>query len=233
MAKHHGVRQQKRLLKQKAKRQTRRKQLARQTAKNPTIRLQAANGWPIVAALVPENLWTGGLGQLVFARRTPDGQRACAVFLVDVFCLGIKNAFWKILPDAEYRDLVERIGQFGELKDVLPEHFAKIVYGAADYAASLGFAPHVDFRHARRLLDGVDPSQCPDPLEFGRDGKPLYIRGPHETLEKARWIAHRLTAVDGHYIVHLEPAAAESLLLEEAEILDEFEDDERDQVAAR
>lgn len=31
---------------------------------------------------MPENLWSAGIGNLLIARRTPEGKLACAVFLV-------------------------------------------------------------------------------------------------------------------------------------------------------
>ena len=69
------------------------------------------------------------------------------------------------------------------------------------YAQSLGFAPHRDFRPARLLLAGIDPSLCPDELEFGKDGKPLYIQGPNESLDQVRLITSSISARDGHYLI--------------------------------
>lgn len=201
MAKRHGAREQKKLAKQRAKHNARRKQLARQSSPDPMIRLKAADRWPIVAALVPENLWDEGLGQLVFARRMPDGNIALAVFLVDTFCLGVKNALWTIRSKAEYDNVVEKVDESGRLDNVSPEYFSKLVHCAADYAQALGFAPHRDFRHARLLLAGIDPSQCHEEFEFGKDGAPFYVRGPHESLEKAQSIATRVRAAGGHAVL--------------------------------
>jgi hypothetical protein len=103
---------------------------------------------------------------------------------------------------------------------VPPEYFAKLVYRAVDYAQSLGFPPHRDFRHAQRLLGGIDPSQCPDEFEFGQDGKPHYIRGPSESMEKARAIAERVQAQGGYYSLPLGPDD-----LDDIEIMDEGDDD--------
>ncbi|HUY32951.1 MAG TPA: hypothetical protein VMV69_09230 [Pirellulales bacterium] len=204
MSKQHGARQQKRLAKQKAKRTDKRRQLARVTSSNPMISLRGADGWPITATLVPDGLWDVGLGQLVIARRTPAGQIACGVFLVDVFCLGVKNAFWKVMGNAEYDTMIDKIETHGRLLEVAPEYFSKLVHCAADYAQSLGFAPHRDFRAARLLLEGIDPSLCLDEFEFGKDGKPFYIRGPNESFDKARLIANHISALDGHFLVGVE-----------------------------
>jgi hypothetical protein len=220
MAKRHGAREQKRQAKQKAKRDEKRRQLARQTSPNPVIRLQAADRWPITACLVPDSVWTEGIGSAVIARRAPDGQLACAVFLLDVYCLGVKDAFWRVVSPAEFNDLLERIEKTGPLHKVTPEYLAKLVYQTADYGQSLGFPPHSDFRHAQRLLAGIDPSKCPDEFKFGHEGKPLYIRGPNESLEEARIIARRVEQHGGDFTLPLKP---EELL---AEWPDEVETDE-------
>lgn len=225
MSKQHGSREQKRLAKQKAKREASRRQVARRNSPDPTIRLKAADAWPIVASVVPENLWTMGLGNLIVARKMPDGQLACAVFLVDVYCLGVKNALWKILGQSEFHALCRKLDANGRLVEVTPEYFAKLVYRAADFGQSLGFPPHPDFRHAQRLLAGIDPSQCPDEFEFGQEGRPLYIRGPAETIDEARIIAARVQALGGDYAVSPRPSEAPPELANHASIVDVEADD--------
>src|SRR6266566_8769049 len=77
----------------------------------------------------------------------------------------------------------------------------RIVFGAIGYARGLGFEPHADFAKAAGHLgewDGV----CD--LEFGRDGMPMYIEGPHDDSWR---ILHTLRQNIGdgnfHYLVGL------------------------------
>lgn len=226
MSKQHGARQQKRLAKQKAKRESRRRQLALQSSSNPAIRLKAADGWPITASLVPENLWSIGIGSLLIARRTPEGQLACAMFLVDVFCLGVKDAMWKIVTPAEFNSMRREFDAHGRLEEVAPEYFAKLVYRAADYGQSLGSPPHRDFRHAQRLLSGIDPSECPIEFEFGQDGRPMYIRGPSESITEAQIIAARVHAQGGDYLVPLKGSEAPLETIARIETDDECQDED-------
>jgi hypothetical protein len=110
-----------------------------------------------------------------------------------------------------------------------------LVFGAVDYAQSFGLSPHSDFRHARRLLDGIDPTLCADRFEFGQDGKPLYIRGPYESPEKANLIAARINDAGGSVLITADESSfgiGESSqfaadLLEEFELDDEWESDDR------
>jgi hypothetical protein len=212
------ARRQKQLAKKKAKREEKRGQMARANSDNPLIRLAAAATWPIAAAWMPDNLWDAGIGQLILARRTPDGRIACGAFLADVYCLGVKNAFWKIMTESEYDELLRRADQAGRLQKVAPEYLAKLVVDAVQYAHALGIPPHPDYGHARLLLAGIDPSLCTDTFEFGKDGKPFYVRGPHESLAKAKVIAERIQTAGGHFSIPLKSSEAG----ERKELADDF-----------
>jgi hypothetical protein len=205
------ARRQKQLAKKKAKRGEKRTQLARQSSDNPMIRLAAAESWPIVDTLVPESLWSTGIGQLVITRRLPDGRLAMANFLVDVFCLGVKNAYWNIMSEGEFDELKRKLDGMGWMIPVPPEHFAKLVLGAADYAQSFGIPPHPDFGHARLLLAGIDPALCTDTFTFGKDGKPLFINGPHDSLEKIKIIQHKIRQAGGESVFLMPEAGAQCM----------------------
>src|SRR5262249_35129571 len=63
-----------------------------------------------------------------------------------------------------------------------------IVFGAVDYARSLGFEPHPDFAKGAALLGNWEAGDSD--VTCGRDGKPFYINGPHDdtygTIAKLR-----------------------------------------------
>ena len=143
------ARRQKQLAKKKAKRQEKRAHLARVTSPDPTIQLADAGSWPIEETLVPENLWTEGIGHLVISRRQPSGRLVCGVYLVDTYCLGVKKAFWRTFTSSDYQQLLYDLGKVGRHERVAPEYFAKLVQEAAAYAQSFGFAPHPDYRQRR------------------------------------------------------------------------------------
>jgi hypothetical protein len=216
------ARRQKQLAKKKAKRQEKRAHLARLTSPDPTVQLADVGSWPVEEALVPENLWTQGIGQLVMARRHPNGRLVCGIYLVDTYCLGVKNAYWRIVSRSDYQQLLYDIGKVGRHERVTPEYFAKLVHDAAAYAQAFGFAPHPDYRQARLVLTGIDTSLCPDTFTFGKDGKPFYVRGPRESLSEARLIAERVTRAGGHYIIPMEESI-DALAIDDAH--DELEVD--------
>ncbi len=203
MAKNHGAKDQKRTAKQKAKRLAKRSALLQRASKDPTVRLQRAEKWPVIQALVGDKLWKDGIGHLLIARRDSEGALVFAVFLVDVYCLGVKDAFWRAGTAAEIEDVIGRMERFEKMCPASPACLSRIVKGAVEYAQSFGFPPHPDYRHASMLLDGIDPSSCPNEFKFGRDGQPFYIQGPNESPAQAAAIAQRVHAARGHYIVSL------------------------------
>jgi hypothetical protein len=202
MGKRHGAKQQKKLAKQKAKRADKRASLARRTSTDPTVRLDRADRWPVAHALVASTLWDRGIGEVILARKELEGQFVFAIFLVDVRCLGVKDAFWSVRSETEFKEIVQQIEKgTGRMRPVSPACVAKIVLGAVEFAESFGFPPHRDFRHASRLLEGIDPAECMEEFEFGRGGRPFYVQGPFESPTQASAIALRAQEAGGHFTI--------------------------------
>jgi hypothetical protein len=226
MAENHGARQQKRAAKQKAKRMAKRSVLFRRSSTDPTIRLRTAEKWPVLTAFAASELWKEGIGYLAIARQEPEGQLAIAAFLVDAYCLGVKNAFWQISTRAEFEQLIERMEKTQNMRSIAPACLVRIVTGAVEYARSFGFPPHPDYRHASLLLEGIDPSTCPEHFTFGRDGRPFYIQGPNESLTQATAIAERIRDAGGHFLVAVSADSRVSAVgdgeLDEVELDEQF-----------
>lgn len=222
MAKNHGARQQKKLAKQKAKRQEKRSSLMKRDSVDPTIRLQRAEKWPVVRALVTEDLWKNGMGYLVLARQEGEGRLVFASYLVDVLCLGVKDAFWHTGSKQDFDDLIQKMEARQPLVPIEPACLVRIIKGAVDYALSFGFRPHPDFRHAAMLLVGIDPTDCTEEFTYGRDGKPLYFQGPHETPQQVRSILQRVREASGHYVVEVSNDPERTI--------EDLEDDDDDEV---
>ncbi|MGH3623850.1 MAG: hypothetical protein ACRDQ5_19005, partial [Sciscionella sp.] len=53
-----------------------------------------------------------------------------------------------------------------------------LVWGAVDYARTLGFKPHPDFEPAAGHLG--EPWEETSAITFGRDGVPFYVSGPYD-----------------------------------------------------
>jgi predicted transcriptional regulator len=124
-----------------------------------------------------------GMAQIIVARMEKN-QYLVSSILVDYWCLGVKNALFKKCDRAKYELLLSGTARaFGEdLQEISLAQMQAIVFGAVDYAASLGFPPHPDFEAAKVYL-GPRAAQL-QPIEFGQSGKPFYCSGPYDNPQK-------------------------------------------------
>jgi hypothetical protein len=154
--------------------------------------ISAAEKHPIHEALVPEGLFEQGIGNLCFSRLLPDGRIAMGVFLLDVYCLGVKNAFAAILHRVEYAARRSSWCSKESLQPIQPACFRKLVEGGVAYAQDLGFSPHADYAVASQIFGDVRGADCPRHFEYGHEGKPFYISGPHDTPARVEAILNQL-----------------------------------------
>lgn len=168
--------------------------------------------FPLHECFVQENIFTHGVGNVLISRRSNLGQIAVSLFLVDVFCLGIKDASFKVFKENSYEKKIKQnmlAVQEGSFVKIDPACAKKLIVGAENYAKSLGFSPHHDYQQAKSLLASLDGTDCSEEYTFGKDGMPLYIRGPSESMARAKQIVEHLEKVCGqggfHYIVTESP----------------------------
>lgn len=163
---------------------------------------------PIHECFVPKGIFDLGLGYVIISRKMPDGTVAASVFLLDVFCLGVKDCFFTVVSKSEYEHRIAHLGQNEGLQRVEPEYAVKLVENAVAYAKNLGIDPHKDYHWVSKIFGSVDPATCLYSFEFGKDGKPLYVSGPNQTEADTQKIINRLSerlGPDGfHYLVGME-----------------------------
>ena len=147
-------------------------------------RLAGADQYPLHECLIGRGWRESGLAEILVSRSQPDGHVAFAVFLVDLLCLGVKNAFWGVdfPPDMYHARVRSRFAPNGVEKCPLTLAHA-IVYGGIDYAAQFGFEPHPDSEAARLVLGVPENPRALPKVKFGRDGKPCYVTGPDDDVE--------------------------------------------------
>ncbi len=160
---------------------------------------------PVRDAFIGPELFEDGIGPVVITRDLRDGQVAIGVFLVDVYCLGVKNAFFRLTSELDYDHDIAQVGGPQGMDKVEPACARKLVEGAVAYARDLGFVPHPDFREAGMVLGDIDGSDCPETFAFGKDGKPLFIRGPHDSSSLVKRIVAQLRRRCGEHGFHYIP----------------------------
>src|SRR5437016_3658326 len=91
-----------------AQRKAKQHQLARAKHAGLPERLTAAADCPILHSWVTTDLRSEGLGWVCLSRVLPNGFVAFAVFLVDRYCLGVKNAMAEITSRFDYDSRIVR-----------------------------------------------------------------------------------------------------------------------------
>lgn len=228
-------RRQKKLALKKAKRNEERRVIARAESSGISGGMALASRWPVVQARVSATLWDQGMGYAVLVRRGPGGLAAMAMFLLDVYCLGVKDVIAHVAPDHAISASVARVNDNGgQWIDVSPEHVRKLVEGALGYALSLGLAPHRDCAAAMSIFGELESSQCATEFTFGFQGQPHFIAGPYDRQARVVEVLSTLRRTCGpdsfHYTVPIESSDMSDELEEvldgtEYGILDQEESD--------
>lgn len=121
-----------------------------------------------------------GMAQIIIARQDRS-QLEVASFLIDYWCLGVKNALGpRKMTTSRFiswaRDTFNTFNEPGV--EISLEQAWAVIGGAIAYAEKLGFPPHGDFEQAKALLG--QPPESPMPITCGHKGKPHYIAGPYD-----------------------------------------------------
>jgi hypothetical protein len=184
---------------QRQKKLAKKKQKRGATVKKITLSMKKAKpyaSYPIHECLIPNDLFISGIGELVVTRRIPNGDIAMSAFVIDVFCLGVKDAMFMVLPESEYEHKIKgRMSAAGDrgFEKLHQTCAKKLLNGVADYAKELGFAPHPDYKNAKEIFGIIDASVCPVKYTYGKEGKPFYMNGPYESPADIQRIINTLT----------------------------------------
>jgi hypothetical protein len=185
----------------RARKAQRRKQVVAQKRRAETLeaslpgRVLRASQAPIQQCLVTESLFETGMGTLILARGATPHLLAFGSFLLDVFCLGIKDVMFESLEGDEFATYVEATDAGASLASIDPHHARKLLRDLAAWSQSIGFAPHQDFATVERIFGDVSAEASEVDFQFGSDGKPLYIPGP---FESATVIRRRIEQLQKH-----------------------------------
>jgi transcriptional regulator with XRE-family HTH domain len=179
----------------------------------PVVECWVSPGWSAGLTVTGHPEWlaepaedeaSSGLVGVLLAREAGRNRVSVCGWLVDVYCLGIKN---DLGPEVAYRSELPRMVRdffavFGERPVAAPLDLAQhLVLGAAEYARGLGFEPaaQADFADTRGHLGSWEG---PSAIRFGRHGKPFYISGPHDDASRVvRQLERSVGAGNFEYMV--------------------------------
>lgn len=153
---------------------------------------------PIHECLCAKKIGDMGIGNVIISRKLDTGRIALGVFLVDIYCLGIREAAFALVPTvAQYDEIVGNAKRLFKMKKAEPAYVRKLVEGAAEYAQSFGFPPHKNYEKATVIFGDIDASTYTKKIEFGKKGKPCYLRAENEPSANVARIIASLKAVCG------------------------------------
>jgi hypothetical protein len=213
----------------RAKRKEKQLSTARIESSGKMARMMKSQSWPVLGAWITESYQSAGIANVTIARRGPFDQVAYAIFLVDLYCLGVKDVVIDLGPEWKWNARLQQQKEGREpVVKISPEAARKLIEGAVEYARSLGIEPHRDYASARPIFGTIDPSQCLTDFTFGKDGKPLFMAGPHDGSERVNKILNTLKANvgEGNYHFILPMSGPEESDEDFDDDLDEDFDDE-------
>jgi hypothetical protein len=146
----------------------------------PARALRAAHA-PLQHCFLTESVFEIGMGTLVLARGANRQHVAFGSFLIDVFCLGIKDVMFESVESAVFELYMDATDVGSPLVSVDPGYARKLLRDLAAWSQSIGFAPHRDFAAVEQLFGDVRADASEAVFQFGRNGKPFYIPGPNDT----------------------------------------------------
>jgi hypothetical protein len=154
--------------------------------------IRRAAAQPLHACLAQDSIFETGVGMVFLSRKTGARELALSGFLVDAYCLGVKDTMFRELDEDEMEELLEGAAATAPLTPVDPPYARKLLRDAAAYAQSLGLPPHPDYPTAELLFGDVAADACDVTFEFGCEGRPLYVPGPTESATQIRRRIERL-----------------------------------------
>lgn len=140
---------------------------------------EKARSLPIGKCYLNSNWNETGLAQVVVTRVRPSGNLVVGMYLVDTFCLGVKDALYN--DNITEEELMERLEEMDTTKsmeevDYVTAH--NLIYGAISFADEAGINPAKDFAIPSLILE-EDTDDIPlEEFEFGKNGKYLLYIGP-------------------------------------------------------
>jgi hypothetical protein len=145
-----------------------------------------------------------GLVAVLIARDAGRSRLRVCGYLVDVYCLGVKDVIGpRVMNERHLAEFSRRyFGAFDGPPVAAPLDLAQnLVFGAVDFARSLGFEPAADFEDVK---DHLGSWRGPSSIGFGREGKPFYVEGPYDDGKRILRQLERTAGRDRfHYLVSL------------------------------
>lgn len=137
--------------------------------------------YELFECLINSNYEEAGIASILVVRKQPNHKFTYGVYLLDIYCMGLKNTTLEFDVSYEKVKLVKsRLSD--DLEDLSFEKTRSIIFGGIDYAKKIGFEPALDWERSQYIVGSQRPYI--DDYEFGFEGKPNYVQGPNDNVVK-------------------------------------------------
>lgn len=134
-----------------------------------------------------EELFEIGEGYVVVTREFGNGKISMASYMVDMFCVGVKDALYFLrLSPMEFENIMAKYSIGCHFYECTYAEAHSLVYGAVAFASEAGIEPAPDFNLAKYVLE-EDTGKFPHTkYEYGRNGKHFLIA--KNDIEASRYL---------------------------------------------
>ena len=202
-----------------AKKKQKNQQTGQQFLSPEKFMKQRARSLEIGTCFVSEDMHEYGEGYVIVTRRHTGGRISVAFYLIDIFCLGVKDSFYRLrLEEDELEEMLDRMPNIIKCSY---EEAHNWVYGAIAWAEEAGIAPDKSFAVTKYMLE-EDTDEVPlIEYEFGHNGKHWLMA--NNNLELSRYLPLlKKNLGEGNYTLTVKTDYEDADLSEE-EILDKME----------
>ena len=126
-----------------------------------------------------------GEGNVFVTRLHTGGNVSVASFLVDKYCLGVKDAYCRLRMDPmEFYDFLMTVDDQVGLRKVSYYEAHNLIYGAVAFAEEAGIEPCKEFGLAQYMLEEDDDKIPLIEYEYGKDGKHYLVAQTQREADK-------------------------------------------------
>ncbi|SDL76755.1 Tetratricopeptide repeat-containing protein [Catalinimonas alkaloidigena] len=162
-----------------------------------------AREFPIKECLVSDEWAKNGIAAVIIARKQPSGYITFGTYLVDTFCLGLKQTIWGVnTPEAEYQMIVQQLRLVHDLRPCPYPLAHTLIWKGIDYADSLGFKPEKAFNVSQYVLEAREQVPFEPRVTFGHQGQPCYVVGPYDKPERIIKQLERAVGADNFQVIY-------------------------------
>ena len=170
---------QQRALRKRTQRKQRiaRRQSQEAVRETPARILRRAREMPVEGAWVQEGWQERGVAIVVLARTNSSDNVVFGEYVVDYLCTGVKDTAFAtdVSPDVFDNEVIPRLYGGVPPTAIAADLAHEIVWGAVEYAETLGLRPPSAFRQSQRILDAPDALARSGVVQFGYQGRPAYV----------------------------------------------------------